>query len=446
MIKSGVLAAVVLLSMAGVVFSLNLAEWKYQAEVNVADSNEQYCRLAITPEIYNVARTDLGDIRLVSSDGSQVPYILFKATDIKEKKEYAPTVINRSTGKNKAAMVTLDFGKQEIKNSIEIITQGDNFRRAVAIEGSNDNTEFFTLVERGYIFAAGYDKGKRFEQIDLPVNDYRYLRITVKPMAEEEKSPVIEEVKTYKSEERPAERQDVEIKLSEHKEDEKKNSSIYIYDLLYCRLPVSEVELDIADSSFYRYVTLEGRDAATRKVKVESEDNRQRFKEVEVPWEWIGCDTVYRYTAADGKKCEKLVIHFLPGRHIYKYLKIEVSNYDDKPVTIKSASAKMIAHRLLFTSEGSKNLTFYAGSESALAPRYDLSRKIGDPSRIKAGQAKLGSIVDNPNFSQGEKKQIAWTEKHRVLLLGIMVVTVCVLGGFILKSIKSIPKGEPPQN
>ncbi len=44
MIKSGVLAVIVLLSVTSVVFSLNLAEWKYLAEVNVADSNEWYCK------------------------------------------------------------------------------------------------------------------------------------------------------------------------------------------------------------------------------------------------------------------------------------------------------------------------------------------------------------------------------------------------------------------
>jgi hypothetical protein len=78
--------------------------------------------------------------------------------------------------------------KQTIKNTIEVITQGDNFRRAVKVEGSNNNVEFFTLVEQAYTFAV--EQNRRFEQVDLPVNDYRYLRISVQPMATEENNPV----------------------------------------------------------------------------------------------------------------------------------------------------------------------------------------------------------------------------------------------------------------
>ena len=240
------------------VFAFETTKWKYRAKVTIENGTSKYYALTLTPETYNAARPDLGDIRLVNANGEQVPYVLFKPQDITEKQTYKPTVINRSTYKDKVADVTLDFGKQTIKNAIEVITQGDNFRRAVKIEGSNNNIEFFTLVEQAYTFAVEYNK--RFEHIDLPVNDYRYLRISVWPMTTEGKSPVIEEVRAFKIERKFAKRQPVNTAQIEHSEDEKSNSSIYVYDLAYCRLPISEIELDVADDSFYRYVTVEGRD------------------------------------------------------------------------------------------------------------------------------------------------------------------------------------------
>jgi hypothetical protein len=340
-------------------------------------------------------------------------------------------------------MVTLDFGKQVVKNSLEVETRGNNFRRAVKIEGSSDNVEFFTLVERAYVFAISYSR--RFEQVDLPANDYRYLRISVLPMAEGEKSPVINEVRAFKTERELAKRQLVEMVYVEHSEDEKSSSSIYVYDLAYRRLPVSEIELDIADDSFYRYVTLEGRDAATRKVKLDSEDNRQRFREVEVRWERIISDAIYRYTTADGEKWEKVVLRLPSERRVYRYLKITVKNYDDKPVTVRSASAKMITHKVVFAAEGNAAATLYFGSESARPPQYDLKQRLNNPLQVKARVAKLGNITDNPLFGQFEEKQIAWTEKHKVLLLIILVAMVLVLGWFILKSFKSI-RSEEVQN
>jgi len=439
MTKSKILAITIILLLFGWlsnIFAFEVTKWKYQAKVIIEDGTSEYYKLALTPEAYNAARPDLGDIRLVDVNGEQVPYVLFKPQDTTEKQIYKPRVINRSTRKDKAAAVTLDFSKQTVKNSIEVITLGDNFRRAVKVEGSNDNVEFFTLVEQAYIFAVEHNK--RFEQIDLPTNDYRYLRISVWPMATEEKKPVIEEVRAFKIEKKFAERQPVNITQTEHSEDEKSNSSIYIYDLAYCHLPVSEIELNVADDSFYRYVTVEGRDAATRRIKLNSEDNIQRFKEVEVQWERIISDTIYRYTEINGQKREKLVLHIPATGYIYRYLKITIKNYDDKPVTLKSVSAEMVAHQVIFAVENNAAPVFYVGSDSANPPQYDLEYRLSNPSQVEAETARLSDITDNPAFAQAKGKPVAWTEKHKFLLSTILIIVVLVLAGFILKSFKSM--------
>ncbi len=441
MTKSRILAiVVVLVGMVSSVFALDLAGWKYQAEVTIEDGTGEYGRLILTPGIYDAARLDLADIRLLDARGEQIPYVVAKPKDIMDRFKYSPAIINRSTNSDGAAMVTLDFGRKVVKNSIEVKSAGNNFRRAVKIEGSNDNVEFFTMVRQAYVFAIDYRTS--FEQIDLPVNDYRYLRITVKPMATEEKSPVIDEVRAFKVEKKFAQRQPVQMLQMEHSEDEKSNSSIYVYELACRRLPVSEIELDVGDDAFYRYVAVDGRDTATRKVKVDSEDNRQRFREVEVKWKRIISDTIYRYTDADGKKREELILRVPSSRRVYRYLKITIRNYDDRPLTVKLASAKMIAHNIVFAAQDGTAATLYIGSESASRPRYDLEQRLNQPLQVKAKVAKLGVITDNPLFGEAEDKPLAWTEKHKVLLWIIMGAVVVVLGGFILKSFKSIQTKE----
>ena len=443
MTRSRILFTATALLLAGLissVFALELAEWKYRAEVTIEDGTGEYCKLTLTPDIYDAARPDLRDIRLVDAHGEQVPYVLVKPKDTTEERKYEPALINRSTSADRAAMVTLDFGKKVVKNSIEVMTRGNNFRRAVKVEGSSDNIEFFTLVERAYVFAVTYNR--RFEQVDLPKNDYRYLRITVPPMATEEKSPVIDEVRAFKIEKSFAERHPVQMALIEHSEDEKSNSSIYVYDVVYRRLPVSEIEFDVADDSFYRYVTVEGRDAQTREVKVYSEDNRQRTRIVEVKWERIISSTIYRYTEANGQKRERLALRIPSGRRVHRYLKITIRNYDDRPVVVESVSAKMIAHKIVFANMDNVAPTLYVGSETARTPRYDLGQRLSNPLQVKARAAKLSGITDNPLLGQAEEKAVAWTEKHKVLLLVIMVVVALVLGGFILKSFKSIQSEE----
>jgi hypothetical protein len=319
-------------------------------------------------------------------------------------------------------------------------TAGDNFRRAVRVEGSNNNIEFFTVVKTAYVFAI--TPRRRFSRIDLPSNDYRYLRITVAPMAEENQSPVINDIKASKYESKFAERQPVKMSQLEHREDEKGKSSIYIYDLEYRQLPITEIELEVADNAFYRYVTLEGRDTTTRKVRIDSEDNRQRFREIEVEWKRIIGETIYRYLDTEGKKHERLTLRVPPGSRVYRYLRLVISNYDDRPLTLSSTSAKMMAHNIVFESQDSSILVLYVGSQSVSMPRYDLSRILTRPLQVKAMMAKIGNIIDNPLFRQAEAKPLAWTEKHKVLLWVIMGVVVAVLGAFIFKSFKSIQTKE----
>jgi hypothetical protein len=378
----------------------------------------------------------LGDIRLINTGGEQIPYVLTEPQDTTRTQTYEPAVINRSINADRAAMVTLDFGGKTTKNSIEVVTGGSNFRRAVKIEGSNDNIEFFTLIEQAYVFAVSYDR--RFEQVDLPANDYRYLRISVSPMEAEQNSPVIGAVKASRIEQSRAERRPVKMVLVEHSEDDKNRSSIYLYDLVYRLLPVTEIELDIADDFFYRYVTVDGRDAAARKVRIDSEDSRQRFREVEVSWERIIGDAIYRYIGPDGQKRERLVLRIPSGRRVHRYVKVEIQNYDDKPISLKPASANMTAHEIVFESKDNAPLLLYVGSESAGMPRYDLKQRLSDPLRVSARTARLEDITGNPLFKQTEERPVAWTEKHKGLLLTVMVGVVLVLGGFILRSFKSI--------
>jgi hypothetical protein len=431
-----------LLAVGGNLLALDVTPFKYKAQVSVEKGPAPYGRLSLTPEVYDAARVDLGDIRLVGSGADQIPYILARAEDKTTEIKYQPATINRSTNSRGAAAATLDFGRLTVKNSIEVQTRGSNFRRAVKVEGSNDNIEFFTVVDRAYVFAVG--SNTRFERIDLPGNDYRYLRIMVEPMTTEENAVVIREVRAFKLEKRDAERLSVQMTLLRHDEDANNRSSIYIYDLKYRHLPVNEIQLQAADDSFYRYVTIDGRDAAMRKVKIDSEDNRPRYKEVEVRWERIVSDAIYRYAARDGRQREKLVLR-VPSQRTFRYLRITVSNYDDKPVLIDSASAKMIPHQIVFPIRQETDATFYVGASSVGPPTYDLRHRLSRPLHVEARKAQITDITDNPLFTLTAAKQLPWSERHKVILLIILVAVVLVLGGFILQSLRSI-SGEQRQS
>jgi hypothetical protein len=418
--------------------SIDLTKWQYTAVVIAEETSGEYCSLMLTPGIYNAARTDLADIRLIDRDGNQIPYILTRDEDRTETVKYNPAILNRSTDVNGNALATLDFGSQTVKNSIEVETAGDNFRRAVKVEGSNDNVVFFMIVGRAYIFAVSDKIRHRFSAIDLPSNDYRYIRITVSPMTAEENKLAINEVRAFRIERKPAQKQTVEMTQTGYTEDVNYHTSNYVYDMKFRRLPVVEIELNTDDASFYRCVTIQGRDAVTQKVKIDSEDNRQRFREVEVPWNTITTDTIYRYTDAAGKKYERLS---LPMRWngTYRYIRVIVSNYDDQPIKIRSASAKMIPHRIIFQFGEDKSARIYVGNDSAGPPQYDFVRRLTNPAQVKTTQAAVAALTENPS-AEKSRQMLPWTEEHKFLLLTVLVVVVFALGVFMLSSLRTIQR------
>jgi hypothetical protein len=441
--KTGIFYSIVLLVLiAGNVFAVDLSKWRYRSAVTTENAwSQDYCVLEVTPEIYSYAKVDLSDIRLIDSSEQQVPYVLFKPKDETGRHKYRPTVLNRSINKDGAGMLTLDFGEKVLKNSIEVITEGASFRRDVRIEGSNDNIEYFAMVEQAYIFAVGDRKESRFSEVEMPSNDYRYLRITVWPMMSEDKSPVIREARTYKIERSTAKRIDVQMTEIEHTQDEQNDTSIYIYDFANTSLPISEIELDIEDDSFYRYVSLQGRDSATRKVKLDSEDNRERYEEVKVSFKNVVSDSIYHYTESSGRERKKFFLRIPAGQRLYRYLRLTIHNNDDLPIAVKSASAKMIPHRLLFESERGDSIELYVGCELAKTPKYDLKKTIDEPASYEAATSSAGQITENPLFGTTPKKQ-PWSERHKAAGLIIILIVVAVMGVFILRSYRKIQTGQ----
>lgn len=420
-------------------FAIDLAKWKYHSGISLDAGPAEHYKLDITPQVYDVAKSDLSDIRIIDANGAQVPYIIARPHDITSSREFSPNIINRSTNSQNDSLVTLDFGSQMMKNSIKIITDGSNFRRAVKIEGSNDNINFLTVVNQAFVFAVQDKKWSRFSDVDLPANDYRYLRITVSPMHDEQNSPRIEDVRVFISENKPAPRTTVAVANINHIENEKENVSVYEYDLGFKNLPLSEIQLSIDDKSFYRQITVEGRNVLKRRIKIASEDNRERFEDVNESWNNVTGGTIYRYVSADGREHQNAKLSISSGDGTYRYLRLTIRNYDDKSLKLLSAWTEMIPHRIIFTVEDNvKPLSLYIGFESASRPQYDIVHKLSNPLEVSALPAIAEMITENPLFGKSDPKPVPWTEKHKTPLLIVLITAVLLVGLYMLKSFKSI--------
>jgi len=411
-------------------------QWTHVAEISLESGDEKYGKLTLVPQIYDISRRELNDIRIIASDGLQIPYVLFRASDKSSIEEFYPAELNRGVTTTGAASLTVDFGKQEIKDAISVNTEGNNFRRRVEVEGSNDNIDFLTLMKKGYVFAVPHNGGaQKFQSINLPRNDFRYLRISVYPDGIE--TVTISKIHAWRKKEVVAPRQLVEMVPLGQQEDQEKQSSMFIYDLQFQNLPLTEIKLDTADESFYRYVTIEGRDQATRKIEISGEDNRQRFREVEVPWRYITSGTIYKYQTNEGDYGGSTSLS-IGGKAVPRYIRVAIKNYDDKPLSITSVRGQMLPHELVFPRPNDNKCTVYIGCANARPPKYDLQHTLRQPQSVRAGSVSIVNIRPNTLFREAPGPVTAWTEKHQVIFRLVLVAAVLVLGGFIVRSLKSI--------
>jgi len=214
--------------------------------------------LTLDRDVYESARPDLGDLRVVDHQGEIVPYLLERVADEVVKETTPPVLINRAFVKGRSVEATLDFAGPILKSEILLSLSGDNFRRRVVIEGRNRRETWVTLVDGAYVFAIPGPQAVRYESVRVPENNYRFLRVTVMNGPDDPERIEIENVRI-----RPQERRrPKEVALTPQltiAEDAASHETLLTLDLGARHQPFRGVAVEVADAQFFRGVRLESR-------------------------------------------------------------------------------------------------------------------------------------------------------------------------------------------
>ena len=143
-------------------------------------------------DVYEAARADLGDLRVLDERGRDVPYVIDRGEPI-GLQEARPAIRNRGWTADGSATAVLDFGGRLAKRRLQLRLSGDNFRRRVAVEGGEVGAAWVTLVDEAWVFAIPGEEPARYETVDLPENDFPLVRVVAHPAPDEKGRPGIEE-------------------------------------------------------------------------------------------------------------------------------------------------------------------------------------------------------------------------------------------------------------
>ncbi len=392
----------------------SITHWEYFVEVDPRAAADAQCDFLLAPRVFSHARLDLADLRLYDDGGKEVPYALRIRREEHTTESLSADTFNQADGPNGSSVLTLDLGADTIEhNEVEVETPGGNFRRAITVEGSDDNATWSKLAESSLVRFDTPDGKLNGKTVQYDPSRFRYLRLRVQQDPNVDKQPVkIGTVKVQRKIDVEGEYVIREVTFGERQavRENKFDSSQWIIDLGGDSIPVEEILVEIEDAEFARDVELEagGRDLQDPFYQV-------AYREYES----------WRRRAGEEIKPMRIAFSEVQASR----LRLTVIDQRNPPLKIKSINVKAAARQVVFKNDASldKPLQLYFGNPEAGPTGYDYARNL--PRRLTPAPTRLtiGELQQNPSFIPVPKplsERFPWLI---YVLLGSAVVLLALL-------------------
>lgn len=379
--------------------------------------------LVLDREIYERARPDLGDLRVVDDTGAAVPYLLDRVGPEPEPVFREPLAFNRTFVRGRSASVTLDLREPMLKSELVLSLPGDDFRRRVKVEGrTRHEREWSTITDSAYVFAVPEPASARYQTIQLPQNNQQLLRITVFNGPDD--PPRLEILDAWvRPQERRKPREFPFPPRWTRADDAAEHETRLVLDLGARHQPFRAVLLDVADREFFRGALVEQR----REPAAGAGDTGA------LPISWMPVldqASLYRFQEqGDTRECLRLEA---AGRA--RVLRVRIRNRDDRPLDVRGATVMVPQERLVFEAAPSRRYRLTYGDASLEAPAYDLERTVGDAALwiAQAAEGRWGSPVARAR----EGPALPWTDRHPAALWAGLLAAVALLGGITWRALR----------
>ncbi len=364
-------------------------------------------KVVLPEEIFGKTTSNLTDLRIfgITSDKDTIEasYLLKLKTEKIVARDVNFQFLN-TTQNEKGYYFTLEVPSEEAINQLKLDFKKQNFDWKVTLEGSQNQQEWFTVVDDYRILSiknAATDY--QFTEVTFPSTKFRFFRLCIKS----EENPELLNVKATYNEISKGSFVDYAIANIKTIQDEEEQKTTLEIDLK-STVAVSSIQIKVKDTfDYYRPISIQ---YVADSIKTEQ-----------------GWNYIYQLlTSGTLSSIEKNEFKF--ESTILKKLKISISNQDNEPLNIEAIAVKGTIHELLvrFTEPAAYFLTY--GNKKATKPNYDIERfvsKIPDTLTI---------------LSIGNEQKIDKTDttkaplfKNKIWLWLLMGTIILVLGWFSVK-------------
>jgi len=416
--------------------AINVSQWRMSAPIIMKGSPARgLVTCTIPPQVFDAAsQQDLSDVRVTTVDRVEIPYVITTSQQDNRREPLQLQLFNRESMPGKQSSVTVDFHRRVLKNSLEIDTGGENFRRAVRIEASDDGEQWQLVDRYGRLVRVSDEHRRAFDRstVTFPDNDQRYLRITVLNGPGESENIAIEAVTAWRNVSGLPQTETLEpipggFVVAQHGKDTE-----VTLDFGFRNLPLCALMLSFGDKHFFRSVTISGRNAALRTEQVPLEDGGTQTRVVEEPWQTVSEDVLTRF--AEGNTPGAITLEL--GMAKYRYLRVMIDNGNDQPLHVLGATAAYRVSTLAFPPAPSGAYRLYVGNPNAETPCYDLNKYID---RLRQAEgitfASIGKLVLTIQASTPPRSP--WSAVSQILLWAVMLAAMGILALLIWRQLRA---------
>ena len=394
----------ILTTVALLLFTVNPSYFKYQRNVQASPTAQQY--LVVDDAVWEHARADLGDIRLVA-EGTEVPYTILIESGNAERERKDVPVLQQSTVNGRTQFL-VDMSQITEYSRLELKLATKNYVAHAIVEGSDDpHAKQWATLGDGIIYDLSSDRLGNNSVLRLPVSRYKYLRVTVD-------GPVL-----------PKDVQGASIELgggqpplyrtvtTTIRQEQRGKDTVFTFTLSD-NVPVNRIgfSIDPAQPNFCR--------------SVEVQDSKSA---------WLGSGEISRiHMVRNGRKLDSESSEIPLSSRGQKEIRVVIHNGDDPPLKIASATLEQYERRVYFNAPAQGKLTLYYGDEKLSEPVYDYARLFELDQNAVA--ANLAPEVVNAGY-KGRPDDRPWSERHPAVLWSTIVAAVLILGALAVRSLRA---------
>lgn len=385
----------------------------YKYQVELTGIKDEWHKIILPNEILKHVENSLNDIRILGIteqlDTIEAPYILLRQKE-EVMEQLVPFKMINQVKNDRGYFYTFEVKQANEVNYIKLDFGQQNFNWRINLEGSNDQDEWFSIVEDYRLVAIKNNlTDYKFSDISFPATRYNYYRLQIK---ESETKPRLNSSFLQLKKITRGVYNDFPIKNLTAKEDKKNKTTIIEFNLEQ-PVPVSYLAINAENEfDYYRKITIQ---YLSDSLKTEK------------GWKYN-----YRNLATSMlNSIEPNIIKF-NSKKLQK-IRLIIENQDNQPLKINQILVKGYEHQLIARFSESADYFLAYGNPNAKKPNYDIDNFTSKiPSTLD--KLTLGTVEEI------EKSPLFKPEplfKNKLWLYGIMGLIILLLGWFSLMMIRS---------